>query len=68
MLTNKVSIIWIKENIIACDILLMYMSRRPRIDPCYTLLATHAGRDNIFPKLIKNVCLWDKIERNLLNV
>ena len=33
----------------------MRKSRGPRIDPCGTPLDTHAGWENAFPKLTKNV-------------
>ena len=57
-LTKHVSLAQKKRlHFTGCDTSLIYMrkTRGPRIDPCCTPLNTHAGWENIFPKLTKKV-------------
>ena len=58
-MTDKAWIIRIKKRLYltACDISLIYMrkTRVPTIDPCGPPLDTHAGWENAFLRLTKNV-------------
>ena len=57
MLTKKTSIIRKRLHLTTCNVTLIYMRKRRglRIDPCGISLNTHAGWENAFTKLTKNV-------------